>query len=28
MMGGNLTYRREANRTVFRLTLPKAVAIA
>jgi signal transduction histidine kinase len=28
MMGGNLTYRREANRTVFRLALPKAVAIA
>ena len=28
MMGGNLTYRREENRTVFRLTLPKAVAIA
>ena len=28
MMGGNLTYRREANRTVFRLTLPRAVAIA
>jgi signal transduction histidine kinase len=26
MMGGNLTYRREADRTVFRLTLPKAVA--
>lgn len=28
MMGGNLTYRRVGNRTVFRLTLPKAVAIA
>lgn len=28
MMGGNLTYRREADRTVFRLTLPKAVATA
>jgi signal transduction histidine kinase len=28
MMGGNLTYRREADRTVFRLTLPRAVAIA
>jgi len=27
LMGGNLTYRREGNRTVFRLTLPKAVAI-
>jgi signal transduction histidine kinase len=26
MMGGNLTYRREGNRTVFRLTLPKAMA--
>jgi signal transduction histidine kinase len=26
MMGGNLTYRRVADRTVFRLTLPKAVA--
>lgn len=26
MMGGNLTYRREGDRTVFRLTLPKAVA--
>lgn len=28
MMGGNLTYRREADRTVFRLSLPKAVAAA
>jgi two-component system sensor histidine kinase MtrB len=28
LMGGNLTYRREGNRTVFRLTLPRAVAIA
>ena len=26
MMGGNLTYRREGDRTVFRLTLPKAMA--
>jgi signal transduction histidine kinase len=26
MMGGNLTYRRDGNRTVFRLTLPKAMA--
>lgn len=28
MMGGNLTYRRVENRTVFRLTLPRAVALA
>jgi signal transduction histidine kinase len=27
MMGGNLTYRREEGRTIFRLTLPKAVAV-
>ena len=27
LMGGNLTYRREDSRTVFRLTLPKALAI-
>ncbi|MGH8928713.1 MAG: sensor histidine kinase [Acidimicrobiia bacterium] len=26
MMGGNLTYRREEDRTVFRLSLPKVVA--
>jgi signal transduction histidine kinase len=28
MMGGNLTYHRDGNRTVFRLTLPRAVAVA
>ena len=28
MMGGNLTYRREGERTVFRLTLPRAVHVS
>lgn len=28
MMGGNLTYRREGERTVFRLTLPRAVYVS